>query len=235
MGETSGLLAGGSEGGGGCDTSGGSRSGLNSAERKGFGRWRDRRYFGPRLWFREDACEKKCALKVTNWWGVLPFGQRKRLWDKYNATTKKPFRPIVNTLEVTAGAQICMKNSPMYQHGAIGLTISNGVPKFGQLLNAAWDHTIICRFKLLPMSTLSYNKIASGGASNSSSTGTEGLLSSSEVKEKVCSSSLGSGSGSTKKASGVRRQQRNARFEHLSDTGSAGNSHKRMAPKKDEE
>ncbi|XP_038119522.1 E3 ubiquitin-protein ligase hyd [Culex quinquefasciatus] len=128
-----------------------------------------------------------------------------------------------------------MKNSPMYQHEAIGLTISNGVPKFGQLLNAAWDHTIICRFKLLPMSTLSYNKIASGGASNSSSTGTEGLLSSSEVKEKVCSSSLGSGSGSTKKASGVRRQQRNARFEHLSDTGSAGNSRKRMAPKKDEE
>uniref|UniRef100_A0A8D8G2J2 E3 ubiquitin-protein ligase hyd n=1 Tax=Culex pipiens TaxID=7175 RepID=A0A8D8G2J2_CULPI len=51
-----------------------------------------------------------------------------------------------------------MKNSPMYQHEAIGLTISNGVPKFGQLLNAAWDHTIICRFKLLPMSTLSHVK-----------------------------------------------------------------------------
>ncbi|EDS45259.1 ubiquitin-protein ligase [Culex quinquefasciatus] len=67
MGETSGLLAGGSEGGGGCDTSGGSRSGLNSAERKGFGRWRAeriRRYFGPRLWFREDACEKKCGFTV---------------------------------------------------------------------------------------------------------------------------------------------------------------------------
>ncbi|KAL1374509.1 hypothetical protein pipiens_004901 [Culex pipiens pipiens] len=143
MGETSGLLAGGSKGGGGGDTSGGSRSGLNSAEWKGFGRWRDRRYFGPCLWFREDACEKK---RVTTWWGVLPLGQRKRLWDQYKATAKKPFRPIVDTLEVTAGAQICMKNSPMYQHGAIGFTISNGVPKFGQLLNAAWDYTNICRY-----------------------------------------------------------------------------------------
>ncbi|KAL9698315.1 hypothetical protein quinque_001756 [Culex quinquefasciatus] len=137
------------------------------------------------------------------WWGVLPFGQRKRLWDKYKAKAKKPVRPSVNTPEVTVGAQVCMKNSPMYQHGAIGFTISNGVPKVGQLLNAAWDLTNICRFKLLSMSTLSQQLgLASGGASNSNSTGAAGLLPSSEVKEKVPSSSSGSGSGSTKQGSG---------------------------------
>lgn len=83
------------------------------------------------------------------WWGVLPFGQRRRLWDKYRAKARKPIRPSNNSPEVTVGAQVCMKNSPMYQPGAIGFTISNGVPKVGQLMNAVWDLADICRFKLI--------------------------------------------------------------------------------------
>lgn len=51
-----------------------------------------------------------------------------------------------------------MKNSPMYQPGAIGFTISNGVPKVGQLLNSAWDLTDMCRFKII---TVSSSNIAS--------------------------------------------------------------------------
>lgn len=83
------------------------------------------------------------------WWGVLPYGQRKRLWDKYRAKSRKPMRPNTNTTEVTVGAQVCMKSSPMYQPGAIGFTIANGTPKVGQLMNAAWDLGDICRFKLV--------------------------------------------------------------------------------------
>ncbi|XP_039430881.1 E3 ubiquitin-protein ligase hyd isoform X6 [Culex pipiens pallens] len=405
-GGASGLPVGGSGGGGGGGgASGGSGSGLNSAEREGFGRWRDRQYFGPRRWFqsgREDAWDKesvklyytvdpkkkefasgyplwvsdeleawpekdqavrfveiaslysefigvtskgelhqwrwadvepyrssestnifhpktvplnllyekvthisatsiRCSVSTESgriatwmdellgyagsklehvatsypefaldkivslhtctlytvartesgelfWWGVLPFGQRKRLWDKYKAKAKKPVRPSVNTPEVTVGAQVCMKNSPMYQHGAIGFTISNGVPKVGQLLNAAWDLTNICRFKLLSMSTLSQQLgLASGGASNSNSTGAAGLLPSSEVKEKVPSSSSGSGSGSTKQGSGGSKETADRldmppppspASSTCSDTGSASNSHKqrkRMAPKDDQD
>ncbi|XP_038119608.1 E3 ubiquitin-protein ligase hyd isoform X6 [Culex quinquefasciatus] len=405
-GGASGLPVGGSGGGGGGGgASGGSGSGLNSAEREGFGRWRDRQYFGPRRWFqsgREDAWDKesvklyytvdpkkkefasgyplwvsdeleawpekdqavrfveiaslysefigvtskgelhqwrwadvepyrssestnifhpktvplnllyekvthisatsiRCSVSTESgriatwmdellgyagsklehvatsypefaldkivslhtctlytvartesgelfWWGVLPFGQRKRLWDKYKAKAKKPVRPSVNTPDVTVGAQVCMKNSPMYQHGAIGFTISNGVPKVGQLLNAAWDLTNICRFKLLSMSTLSQQLgLASGGASNSNSTGAAGLLPSSEVKEKVPSSSSGSGSGSTKQGSGGSKETADRldmppppspASSTCSDTGSASNSHKqrkRMAPKDDQD
>lgn len=88
------------------------------------------------------------------WWGVIPFGQRKRLWDKHKAKSKKPMRPAVYTPEIAVGTQVCMKNSPMYQPGAIGFTISNGVPRVGQLLNAAWDLTDICRFKLVTIPPL---------------------------------------------------------------------------------
>ncbi|CAG2062350.1 unnamed protein product, partial [Timema podura] len=68
------------------------------------------------------------------WWGVLPFGQRKRLWEKYRAKSRK-HRPSTATADIVCGSQVCMKNSPMYQPGAIGFTISGGVPKVGQLLN----------------------------------------------------------------------------------------------------
>jgi E3 ubiquitin-protein ligase EDD1 len=109
------------------------------------------------------------------WWGVLPYGQRKRLWDKYKTKTKKPDKTEkVRTTssssmssgganltsgtqsaanEITVGAQVCMKTCPMYQAGAIGFTIYNGVPKVGQLLEAAWDLNLTnsCRFKLISM------------------------------------------------------------------------------------
>lgn len=91
------------------------------------------------------------------WWGVIPFGQRKRLWDKHKAKARKPVRTNINTPEVTVGSQVCMKNSPMYQPGAIGFTISNGIPRVGQLLNAAWDLTDICRFKLVTIPPLPSN------------------------------------------------------------------------------
>ncbi|XP_044743814.1 E3 ubiquitin-protein ligase UBR5 isoform X2 [Chrysoperla carnea] len=81
------------------------------------------------------------------WWGVLPFSQRKRLWDKYRAKCRK-HRPT-STPEIVTGSQVCMKNSPMYQPGAIGFTVNGGVPKVGQLQNAAWNLSDICRFKLI--------------------------------------------------------------------------------------
>ncbi|KAJ8980295.1 hypothetical protein NQ317_005215 [Molorchus minor] len=64
--------------------------------------------------------------------GVLPFAQRKRLWEKYRTKCRKQ-RPSSNQSEIVTGSQVCMKNSPMYQPGAIGITVANGVPKVGQL------------------------------------------------------------------------------------------------------
>lgn len=70
---------------------------------------------------------------------------------------------------------MCMKNSPMYQPGAIGFTISNGVPKVGQLLNSAWDLTDTCRFKIITVSS----------ANIASSIPTPSSLTSSDLKDLV--------------------------------------------------
>ncbi|XP_015109390.1 E3 ubiquitin-protein ligase UBR5 isoform X1 [Diachasma alloeum] len=94
------------------------------------------------------------------WWGVLPFAQRKKLWEKYKAKSRK-HRPsssssssvvsaVAAAADITYGTYVCMKNSPIYQPGAIGFTIANGVPKVGQLLTAAWNLDSTCRFKILP-------------------------------------------------------------------------------------
>ncbi|TGZ52597.1 Uncharacterized protein DBV15_10853 [Temnothorax longispinosus] len=84
------------------------------------------------------------------WWGVLPFAQRKKLWEKYKAKSRKHRPSTILSSDISYGTHVCMKNSPVYQPGAIGFTIANGVPKVGQLLSAAWNVDATCRFKILP-------------------------------------------------------------------------------------
>ncbi|XP_070159750.1 E3 ubiquitin-protein ligase UBR5 isoform X2 [Polyergus mexicanus] len=87
------------------------------------------------------------------WWGVLPFAQRKKLWEKYKAKSRKHRPSTVLSSDISYGTHVCMKNSPVYQPGAIGFTIANGIPKVGQLLSAAWNVDATCRFKILPAGT----------------------------------------------------------------------------------
>ncbi|XP_030027136.2 E3 ubiquitin-protein ligase UBR5 isoform X2 [Manduca sexta] len=86
------------------------------------------------------------------WWGVLPLGQRARLWEKHRARSRKQQRGHSSTTpqDLQAGQSVTMKNAPMYQPGAIGFNMSTGVPKVGILQNAAWNLSDMCRFKLLP-------------------------------------------------------------------------------------
>ncbi|XP_060810644.1 E3 ubiquitin-protein ligase UBR5 isoform X1 [Amyelois transitella] len=86
------------------------------------------------------------------WWGVLPLGQRARLWEKHRARSRKQQRghSSATPQDLQAGQSVTMKNAPMYQPGAIGFNMSTGVPKVGILQNAAWNLSDMCRFKLLP-------------------------------------------------------------------------------------
>lgn len=91
---------------------------------------------------------------------MLPFAQRKRLWEKYRAKCRKQ-RPCGSDRQqdIVAGQQVCMKNSPMYQAGAIGFTVAaGGVPRVGQLLNAAWTLNDTCTFKILNLNNQSSNE-----------------------------------------------------------------------------
>ncbi|XP_072935848.1 E3 ubiquitin-protein ligase hyd isoform X3 [Epargyreus clarus] len=89
---------------------------------------------------------------VLYWWGVLPLGQRARLWEKHRARSRKQQRGHSSAApqDLQAGQSVTMKNAPMYQPGAIGFNMSTGVPKVGILQNAAWNLSDMCRFKLLP-------------------------------------------------------------------------------------
>lgn len=82
------------------------------------------------------------------WWGVVPFAQVKKMWDKARAKAKKN-RSTSLSSEITAGSQVCFKNTPMHHAGSIAFTIVNGVPKVGQLLPSAWNLNDSCRFKIL--------------------------------------------------------------------------------------
>ncbi|KAK7870183.1 hypothetical protein R5R35_012737 [Gryllus longicercus] len=181
------------------------------------------------------------------WWGVLPFPQRKRLWEKHRAKSRK-HRPSTSTADIVCGSQVCMKNSPMYQPGAIGFTISNGVPKVGQLLNAAWNLTDTCRFKVLTAPPAGHhhhhhhhhsgsNEHRRGENSNSSS----GSSSSSAGPLSAPGSSGASNVKSSHKEASDRMDMPpppSPASSTCSDTGSITTSHKRQkrpAPKGEEQ
>lgn len=180
------------------------------------------------------------------WWGVLPFGQRKRLWEKYKAKAKKPSRLNSNNVgqgtqqEITVGTQVCMKNCPMYQPGAIGFTVVNGVPKVGQLLNAAWDLSTNCRFKIItmpsPNSSNSNVNDSRAGITHLSDVKDIGKMNTSNNK---MSASSGSGGKDTNKETADRLDMPpppSPASSTCSDTGSASNKRqKRMAPKEEPE
>ncbi|CAG2112429.1 unnamed protein product, partial [Medioppia subpectinata] len=84
------------------------------------------------------------------WWGIAPYSHRKKLWEKVRAKTKKQRQSSSSiSNDIITGAQVCLRNSPSYNSGAIGFTTSGGVPKVGQLLSSAWNITDSCAFKIL--------------------------------------------------------------------------------------
>ncbi|XP_020295718.1 E3 ubiquitin-protein ligase UBR5 isoform X3 [Pseudomyrmex gracilis] len=156
------------------------------------------------------------------WWGVLPFVQRKRLWEKYKAKSRKHRPSTVLSSDISYGSHVCMKNSPVYQPGAIGFTISNGVPKVGQLLSAAWNMDATCRFKILPAGAHLSNSSADKRESNGNGgTGVVNKPNHKETADRLDMPPPPSPASST-----------------CSDTGSITTSHKRqkrMAPRSEGE
>ena len=65
---------------------------------------------------------------------------------------RKCTRKLLQSAEVKW--EIKLKNNVGIQDyftivGSIGFTVAGGIPKVGQLLNAAWNITDVCRFKII--------------------------------------------------------------------------------------
>ncbi|KAJ8966246.1 hypothetical protein NQ314_003661 [Rhamnusium bicolor] len=114
------------------------------------------------------TCPLYTVARLESGRGVLPFAQRKRLWEKYRAKCRKQ-RPSSNQSDIVTGSQVCMKNSPMYQPGAIGFTVAAGVPKVGQLQNAAWTLSDTCTFKIMNIHSSNVSEKSRGDATPASS------------------------------------------------------------------
>ncbi|KAI1289573.1 E3 ubiquitin-protein ligase UBR5 [Halotydeus destructor] len=83
------------------------------------------------------------------WWGVPPFSHRKKQWEKLRTKAKKQKPSSSLNSDIVTGVQVCLRNSPSYNAGAIGFTTASGTPKIGQLLTAAWSVNDTCMFKIL--------------------------------------------------------------------------------------
>ena len=79
----------------------------------------------------------------------MPFGQRKKLVDRIRSKGRKGRTgDVKGALEVVTGSQVCLRSSPIYHVGSIGLYTADGVPKVGQLMEAAWTLADTRRFKI---------------------------------------------------------------------------------------
>jgi len=99
------------------------------------------------------CCSLYTCVRLENghifWWGVPPFSHRKKIWEKLKIKSKKQKTNNNNANEIIQGSQVCMRNCPSYNSGSIAFNISSGVPKVGQLINAVWNMTDVCTFKIL--------------------------------------------------------------------------------------
>ncbi|RWS09512.1 E3 ubiquitin-protein ligase UBR5-like isoform X2 [Dinothrombium tinctorium] len=99
------------------------------------------------------VCSLYTCVKLESgsvyWWGIAPYSHRKKMWEKLQAKAKKMRSTNPTGSEIVTGAQVCLKNSPFYNSGAIGFTTAGGIPKVGMLLSAAWNISDSCLFKVL--------------------------------------------------------------------------------------
>lgn len=56
-----------------------------------------------------------------------------------------------NLISIVIYHQVCLRSCPLYHPGSIGINISSGIPRMGQLLESAWNLDEKCRFKVLPL------------------------------------------------------------------------------------
>ena len=77
----------------------------------------------------------------------MPFAQRKKLVERSNKK-KKAKETTSSSSEIVAGATVCLRSAPLYNAGAIAFAEIHGVPKVGQLLEAAWTLGDSCRFRI---------------------------------------------------------------------------------------
>jgi E3 ubiquitin-protein ligase EDD1 len=84
------------------------------------------------------------------WWGVMPYEHRCKLIEKYQSKAHK--LKTVQTNDLTVGSYVSLKTFPLYNSGTVAITIKDGQPKIGQIMEHlfSFKDSKLFKFKLKP-------------------------------------------------------------------------------------
>ena len=82
------------------------------------------------------------------WWGVMPYEHRCKQIEKYQSKAHKLKNS--QTSEITVGSYVSLKTFPLYNSGTIAITIKDGQPKIGQIMEHlfSFKDSKLFKFKL---------------------------------------------------------------------------------------
>jgi hypothetical protein len=85
--------------------------------------------------------------------GVMPFSQRKRMLEKSRCRKKKTKEATAanSASEITMGATVCLRSTPIFNAGSVAFTYVNGTPKVSSsLLSRSLTLSLHTFYKWLP-------------------------------------------------------------------------------------
>ncbi|KHN70778.1 E3 ubiquitin-protein ligase UBR5 [Toxocara canis] len=80
------------------------------------------------------------------WWGIYPFNERRKLWERVRSRSRRHVTFDVN--EITEGCEVRTKSHPIYTAGSIAVSFVSGAPMIGTLMESAWTLAELCRFRV---------------------------------------------------------------------------------------
>uniref|UniRef100_A0A7E4ZWY5 E3 ubiquitin-protein ligase UBR5 n=1 Tax=Panagrellus redivivus TaxID=6233 RepID=A0A7E4ZWY5_PANRE len=88
------------------------------------------------------AIKTKTAL---HWWGIMPFVERRRVFEKTRNKAKK--FTSNSSCDIKVGAEVRTKSNPVYAANSIAVNLHTGGPTIGVMMESAWSINETCRFR----------------------------------------------------------------------------------------
>jgi E3 ubiquitin-protein ligase EDD1 len=95
------------------------------------------------------VCPMFAAVRTKHslyWWGINPFNERRRVFDKHKNKAKKYIS--TSSSDIKIGAEVRTKSNPVYAANSIAVNLQSSVPLVGIMMESAWSLTETCRFRI---------------------------------------------------------------------------------------
>uniref|UniRef100_A0A914YMX1 E3 ubiquitin-protein ligase UBR5 n=1 Tax=Panagrolaimus superbus TaxID=310955 RepID=A0A914YMX1_9BILA len=95
------------------------------------------------------VCPMFAAVRTKSslyWWGINPFTERRRVFDKHKNKAKKFIS--TSSSDIKIGAEVRTKSNPVYAANSIAVNLQSSVPMVGVMMESAWSLTETCRFRI---------------------------------------------------------------------------------------